>query len=304
MINKLRILFLALWGIAIKIACKLNLIKVNWGINSTERRNHEVVVSLTSYGRRVSDVVHYAIISLLRQTYKPDKIVLWLDSENWNNENLPTTLVDLRKYGLTINFCRDLKSFKKLIPALQLYPSSLIITCDDDIWYKSDMVERLIHAYEDDPTKIYAHRAHLITYSENKINSYSEWVDEISDAEGVNVFPTSGGGTLYTRDLLHEDITKEELFMKLSPKADDVWNYFMGLAAGTKNVVLPTKGYIYLPLDVFYQTFHKDSNLSVHNCKENQNDVQIKAVMDYYGIISYNNGLVCIKDDDCFNETS
>ena len=77
------------------------------------------------------------------------------------------------------------------------------------------------------------------------------------------------------------------LFMKLSPKADDVWNYFMGFLQNTRNVVLPYKGYIYVPLDVFYQIFHKGSNLSGSNEGQSMNDAQIKSIMDFYKITDF-----------------
>lgn len=247
-------------------------------------KHPECIVSLTTYGRRV-EKVYYTIVSLLRQTMKPDMVILWLDNDNWNMDNIPDSLRKLQKHGLIIKFCKDLKSYKKLIPALEEYPDAMIITCDDDIYYRSNMAERLVKAYKADPTKIYAHRAHQITFSTHgELNGYNDWPEEISDVCGKYVFPTSGGGTLYTKKLLHKDMCNEELFMKLSPKADDVWNYFMGYLQGTENFVLPYKGYIYLPLDVFYQATHKGSNLASSNYNECMNDTQIKAIMGYYNI--------------------
>ena len=72
--------------------------------------------------------------------------------------------------------------------------------------------------------------------------------------------------------------------MKLSPKADDVWLYFMGRMCGTKNVVLPWNNYIYIPMDIFFQKFHKESNLSFDNCHESMNDIQINNILKYYNI--------------------
>ena len=280
--DKFKILILATLGELYKLCIRLRIIrplKLNKSFDSFPK----VIVSLTSYGRRVSRV-YYTIISLLRQTFKPDEIILWLDYENWNDSNIPGSLKDLKTYGLNIKYCKDLKSYKKLIPTLVEYPDSLIITCDDDIYYPKNMVERLVNAYKKDPTKIYAHRAHKMTFSNGKLDKYDLWPEEVSDMEGKDIFPTSGGGTIYSRDLLYSDVCNEELFNKLSPKADDVWNYFMGYLKGTKNVVLPHKGYIYIPLDVFYQALHKGSNLASSNCGESMNDKQIRAVMTYYHI--------------------
>ena len=154
------------------------------------------------------------------------------------------------------------------------------------------MLERLMAAHEKWPDHVIAHRAHQITFNENgELNKYNMWPQEISDKKGLNIFPTSGGGTLYKKEFFHPDICNVELIMKLCPKADDIWNYFMGLLNNTENVVLPYKGYIYLPLDVFYQSFHKGSNLSNINCNENMNDVQIKNIMDYYRLC-VDNGMI------------
>ena len=146
------------------------------------------------------------------------------------------------------------------------------------------MIERLMRAYEKDPCRIYTHRAHRVRFdSEGKILPYNDWEEEVSSTSS-RVFPTGGGGCLYSLQLLHEDIIREDLFMQLAPKADDVWFYFMELLKGTPRFALPYKGYIYIPLDVFYQFLHKDSNLSNTNCKESQNDVQIHNVMNHYGL--------------------
>lgn len=284
MFSKLRILLLALMGEAVKLVCRMGILCPRQGVNKTEERKQKVIVSLTSYGRRVEDVVHYTIISLLRQTYKPDEIVLWLDHDHWNDQNLPASIVRLKPYGLTVRYCKDIRSYTKLIPALHAYPDSLIITCDDDIYYGSNMVERLISAYQQDPSRIYTHRAHTVGFDpQGGLQPYNDWKKEVS-ATSSRVFPTGVGGCLYSLQLLHEDIDREDLFMSLAPMADDVWFYFMELLKGTSRCVLPYERFTLIPLDTFYQFLHKDSNLSNTNCKESQNDVQIRNVMNHYGL--------------------
>lgn len=90
--------------------------------------SEQVVISLTSFPARIKEV-KYAIYSLLRQTYKPDQLVLWLGKEQFPHReaDLPPDLLKLRENGLTIRFVKDLKSFKKLIPALQNYSNYLIV---------------------------------------------------------------------------------------------------------------------------------------------------------------------------------
>lgn len=282
--HKLRILLAAVWGELLKLYYKMGLASVPYGLNREEVRKEKVIVSLTSYGRRVEKVLPFTIISLLRQTYKPDMVLLWLDNEHWNDDNLPLILKQLKNEGLTIRYCKDIKSYKKLIPTLNEYPNDLIVTCDDDVFYRKNMVERLIKEYMQNPTHIYVHRAHKLLFSPNgQLMLYNDWDLDVSGLKGHSVFPTGFGGCLYKRSLLYKDICREDLFLKLAPRADDVWFYFMEVMQGTECAVLPYKGYICIPLEFFYQYFHKAS-LSATNCKESQNDVQIRNVMAYYNL--------------------
>ena len=285
--RKIYILLNSIMGEIIKIRCNVKLYKIPFILNQHEIRRERVIISLTSYGRRVSKILPYTIISLLRQTYKPDMVILWLDSDNWNDDNLPKKLVKLKQYGLTIKYCKDIKSYKKLIPALEMFPDDIIVTCDDDVFYRKDMLERLMNEYEKDPTRIYAHRAHKLKFSEKgELLPYNDWENQISGVAGNFVFPTGIAGCLYKRSLLYQDICREDLFVKLAPKADDVWFYFMGLLQHTSRYVLPYQGDICIPLDGFYQYFHKDASLAASNRKESQNDIQIRNVMEYYSIVS------------------
>lgn len=285
MINKIYILYLSITGELLKLFLSLFGRFYHLGINSTDKRQEKVIVSLTSYGRRVSSVLPYTIISLLKQTYRPDMILLWLDSDHWNDEKIPKNLKRLQKYGLTIKYCSDIKSYKKLIPTLESYPDDIIITCDDDLYYKSYMIKDLIDAYRKNPNCIHVQNAHIIkSDNDGNIMSYNDWIMDISGKTGRNVFPTGGSGCLYRKDLLFKDICNDELFMTLAPKADDVWFFFMALLNGTNASVLPKRKNRYLPLDNLYQFFHKGSNLSSSNVKENQNDVQIRAIMNHYNI--------------------
>lgn len=283
--SKIKILYESLWGEWLKIYYSIFGKLFHYGLNSNEKRKEKVIVSLTSYGRRVSSVLPYTIMSLLRQSYKPDMIILWLDNDNWNDEKLPRSLKRLKKYGLTIRYCEDLKSYKKLIPTLEEFPDDIIITCDDDLYYRHYVVKDLIDAYWQNPSNIHVQNAHIIHLdNQGKILPYDKWTMDISGKTGRNVFPTGGSGCLYRKNLLYRDICNDKLFMSLSPKADDVWFFFMAFLNGTNASVLPKKHNRYIPLDNFYQYFHKNANLSSSNVKENQNDVQIQSIIKHYGI--------------------
>lgn len=284
MINKIKILLLSLYGVCIKWAVRLKLLRLHQGINS-EPRQEKVIVSLTSYGRRVSDVLPYTVFSLLRQTYKPDRIVVWLDCDHWNEENLPNSLKRFIPYGLTVNFCEDIKSYKKLIPALNAYPNDVIITCDDDLFYKKNMVKSLMEASVRYPNKVICSLARHIRFNDfHALASYNEWPETIYDKSGRQVFPLGGSGCLYKKSFLHDDTTDRNLFMSLAPNADDVWFYFMEHLQGTERYVLSFQRHSCIPLDAIYQYLHQGACLSDRNVRQSQNDIQIKAVMDHYRI--------------------
>ena len=79
----------------------------------------DIIVSLTSYGVRVEDTLPYTLYSLLRQTNMPNRIIVWLDNVNWSEEKLPDILKKLQSLGVEFYFVEDLRSYKKLIPALK-----------------------------------------------------------------------------------------------------------------------------------------------------------------------------------------
>lgn len=283
--SKIKILYESFWGEWLKVYYSIFGKLFQYGVNTTNKRKEKVIVSLTSYGRRVSSVLPYTIISLLRQSYKPDMIILWLDNDNWNDEKLPKSLKRLKKYGLTIRYCEDLKSYKKLIPTLEEFPDDIIITCDDDIYYRHDMIANLMHYYNNSPNKIYANIAHRIMFDSNgNISSYNDWNHDITGTTDRMVFPVGCGGILYRKKLLYKDVTNQDLFTQLAPYADDIWFYFMELLQGTICEVIPQSKKQFIPLDNFYQIFHKNASLSSSNVKENQNDVQIQSIIKHYGI--------------------
>jgi hypothetical protein len=283
--KKIGILFRSVIGELLKVYYNVFTPIVSNGLNIVPRER-KVIVSLTSYGRRVSKNLCVTIWSLLKQTYKPDAVILWLDKDKWDDEKLPECIKKMQKQGLTVKYCKDIRSYTKLVPALQEFPNDLIITVDDDLYYKSSTIQKLVEAYEQNPNRIYAHRAHRPLLDNNgKLMPYNDWELAIGSTETQPVFLTGCGGVLYNGNLLHKDVTNEELFMKLSPRADDVWFYFMSVLKKTPTVVVPRKQCVYIPLDNFYQLFHHEARLAASNCKESQNDIQIKNVMQHYNLV-------------------
>ncbi|MBD5261925.1 MAG: hypothetical protein HDS38_07345 [Bacteroides sp.] len=241
-----------------------------------------VVVSLTSYGRRVSSVVYYALVSILNQTVKPQRIILWLD-DTWSKKTLPKKLLSLERFGVEYKFCRDLKSYKKLLPTLNEISEYPIVTVDDDVMYEPNFLKSLYDSYLAEPDKIHCtHAVSPILKSENQFESYIKWPEYIkNDSHTDYIFPIGEGGVLYPPKSLYKDVTDFDLALSLCPNADDIWFWIMALKNGTKHKVVDLKKVFY-SFDALYQFLHKGSALTHSNAKKNKNDEQLKQVVSYY----------------------
>lgn len=207
------------------------------GINKPERPV-PIIVSLTTFPARINGV-HFVIETLLTQSMKPDKIILWLATEQFPNleKDLPDDLLRLKKYGLTISWCHDIRSYKKLIPTINEYPDAIIITADDDIYYHPDMVKRLYKAYEKDSKSIHCHRVTKIYMEDGEFKTAPGGYEVYHHPSFLHKL-TGGSGTCYPPRALYKDICREDLFMTLAPTNDDIWFWIMAVLNGIRcNVV-------------------------------------------------------------------
>ncbi len=254
------------------------------GVTETPR-NQKLIVSLTSYPERMYDI-HYCLYSLLTQTIKPDKLILWLSEEEFPNKekDIPKKVLHLQKFGLEIKWCgKNIKSYKKLIPALKEYPDDVIVTADDDIFYPANWLEKLYKAYLDDSSYIYCHNAHKITFEGRNIKSYMSWERSINDntADFINV-AVGCGGILYPPKSLHPDVFEQKTFMWLAPNADDIWFWAMAVLNNTKIRVLKH------PInEIIYTNPKRDLGLTTehtlyHVNMKGGNDLQLKNVLETY----------------------
>ena len=112
------------------------------------KREQKIIVSLTTFPKRI-DSVWITIETLLRQTVKPDEVILWLAKQQFDDLNvLPQKLLDLQRRGLTIRFCDDLRSHKKYFYVMQEYPKDIIVLVDDDMFYPKDTINKLIKMHK------------------------------------------------------------------------------------------------------------------------------------------------------------
>lgn len=209
--------------------------------------DNNIVVSLTSYPPRMP-VIHISLFSLLTQTLKPQKVILWLAHEQFpgRNADLPKAVLKLQDLGLEIRWTHDIRSYKKLVPTWNEYAHKTIVTADDDTFYPPNWLETLYTAHAQSGFKqtVFAHRAHHITFdAQGKILPYSQWVQHSHNTiqESFLNFATGVGGILYPPSSLHADVLREDVFMRIAPTGDDIFFWGMTLLKGSPISLSPTK---------------------------------------------------------------
>jgi len=189
-----------------------------------EKRTPKLIVSLTTFPARIN-LVYKTISTLLQQTLKPDEVVLWLADEQFPNRELPKNLTHLQEFGLSIKWCEDIKSFKKLIPSLREFPEDIIVTVDDDNYYDKRVLEFLYNSYLKNPKNIHARQAFRVKSDNDfklSINARNYVYDSTYLPSYLNE-PVGCGGVLYPPHCLHLDVLNEEVFMEIIPTNDDIW---------------------------------------------------------------------------------
>ena len=256
------------------------------GINPSKTRKPQLIVSLTSFPERMSDI-HYCLYSLLKQRTKPDKIILWLAKEQFPNleKDIPQKVLKLKRNGLSIEWCNDLKSYKKLVPALIKYPDDIIVTADDDIYYPSDWLKTLYSAYLSNPEYIQGLRIHKINLNKDVFpQDYENWDRCIvsDNADFLNFF-TGAGGVLYPPHSLYKDATEEKRFMQICPFADDIWFWAMAVLNGTKIHKVKSKRQKLIYVNLNRELGKTDEYvLSKINCNQHKNNEQLKNLLHLY----------------------
>ncbi len=250
------------------------------GINDKEHRSPRIIVSFTSYPKRFASIP-LTVKSILYQSCKPDKIVLYLAKEECA-EQLPQQLLKLQQYGLEIVFVNEsenLKSHKKYFYSMPEYPEDVIITIDDDIMYPKNMIKKLYQSFQSYPNCVSASRVHRIKIENHNLCRYNDWdiccKDEYEPSDWL--FATGCGGVLYPPGILPERTFNRTLILKLCLNADDVWLKFMELMNGVKVVYVPAAN------DKLWMNEKFSRNgLASANVEDGQNDIYIKNVSQYF----------------------
>lgn len=235
-----------------------------------------VIVSLASIPSRLN-IVHLTIRSILNQDVLPEKIVLWLHEDL--KDSIPKSLNVLVGDLFSIKYADYFSSHRKLVEPLKLYPNKIIVTCDDDMMYRKNWLSKLYQAHENHPDHIVANQTRCITYgSDGELLSYKAWKPNESGCQNpLLTLPIGAGGTLYPPDSMDKTVFNQELFLQLTPKADDLWFKAMGLLKGTKSIQAQNSGKEPIPIWGSQKVSLKKGNIGM-----DKNRTQWQALTDHF----------------------
>ena len=239
-------------------------------VKNYKKEKGRIIVSLTSFKTRIPKLWLVAE-SILRNKVKPDKFILYLQLDSMNE--VPQKLKKLQNRGVEIVLCTtELRSHNKYYHAMKEFPEDCIITIDDDIFYRDDLIESFIRLHKIYPNAIITNRAKSITKSSPL---YKEWPDTTTTGPDIKILPIGVGGVLYPPNSLHKDVFKKELIKELCYTADDIWLCCMGILQGTTKI-----------FSNFYQGYLNVSipnNTTLLDVNRERNQVCVDNLNNYYG---------------------
>ena len=243
-------------------------------------QDDSVIVSMTTFPARIG-YVHLAIRSLLNQTVKPGKIILWLAKDQFRNVEIPKHLLAQCKYGLEIRYCaEDLLAHKKYYYAMQEFPDKLIVTYDDDIIYPEDSLEKLLVMHGQHPEAIICNRGREIAIENGSVAPYRYWKVSGRVLTGVptyRVMASTGAGTLYPPHCMPEETFDIEKIRLLALTADDLWMKVMSIKGQIPVVKSQTRG-----KGLCVSKGKQDVTLAHQNVDQSLNDRVMQALLKQY----------------------
>lgn len=265
-------------SIVFGIEAKLRWLISNKSLNISDRPE-KIAVTLTSFPERIG-IVPAVIKSIISGKVKPDYIELYLANSQFpgGENDLPKALVSLKQYGLEIKWYEDIKSFKKLVPAISEHSGDIIVTADDDAYYGADWLSKLYASYKADPKAVCCHRATPFYIEDGKWKTIIDGKHFYKDASILNM-QVGGAGVLYPPHSLSAEVTDKDLFMTLAPTNDDLWFWVNAINEGHKVKVVPGNRAIPIPV---LKASYTSKLTDINNKGENNFEQQFKALMKHY----------------------
>lgn len=171
----------------------------------------EVVVSMTSYGERISHIMP-TIESIMNGTKIPSKIVLYIARGDMNlvtDEIRNAELVEVRE-------CEDTLSHKKF-NGFWDFPDAYVVTADDDLIYSPNWLEVLMRASQLSPYAVVAHNTFIMEHW--SFGRPTTRRDNTASLQGrLHMYVMSGAGVLRPPKM---DLSELKHAFNFSPNCDE-----------------------------------------------------------------------------------
>lgn len=210
-----------------------------------------ISVNLTTTYQRLN-LCRIALTSILLQSRLPDQINLWVSRESYLRdkgiadseaiEALFESLPEVSRSCVKIRWVPNTGPYRKLIPMLrEAEEDDVLITADDDIFYGRDWLIGLLQNFEAANNQPVAARVRQKTFNFLGLKtSYLYWnvITERSIVDEDFVI-TFGGGAVLTKAMFRAEDIASDLYLRISPTADDLWYSRMLRNSGSRILVVP-----------------------------------------------------------------
>lgn len=189
--------------------------------------NERIIVSMTSYPKRITNVGKAIYFLLTKQTVKPDEIHLWLSIEEFPNKekDLPKDLQQLLDVeAATIHWLPKNTYVHKRHEYFKIAKDTdLVFLIDDDVRYADDLIENVVKNHQKFPNCIICYNKYNSHVYKGKKIIYNNGIPEKEPLInknrwcGQSMIPAK----LYPKECLSEE--NQKIRDKVDPVSDECW---------------------------------------------------------------------------------
>lgn len=189
--------------------------------------NERIIVSMTSYPKRITNVSKSIFLLLTKQTVKPDEIHLWLSTEEFPNKekDLPEDLQKLLEFDVaTIHWLPKNTFVHKRHEYFKIaQDNDLVFLIDDDVRYADNLIETVMNTHKKFSNCIVCYNRYPKHEYRNKKIIYGYAAPENEPKANLNRWCGQSmiPAKLYPKECLSEE--NQNIRDKVDPVSDECW---------------------------------------------------------------------------------
>lgn len=179
------------------------------------------------------DTIYPCIASLLNQSYKPDKIIVYMNSGSLRDKHFCMNFEDLLDCGVEIRWTEDFGLYTSFFAAANDFANDLILICSPRFEYKNNFIEDIFNQYSINKKDIIC--GMISRASMEYDNLVIKFGDNVcyEDASFMNI-PHYEFGMLFKPGFFNSIAYDYASFIRFAPKFPDLWYWIMAIASGRK----------------------------------------------------------------------